>query len=157
METVFGQLDLFDSAKMTMAFQQVLPDLVLDTAIDAIIELPFVECGWAEPQSSELQTTHELATVAHDRSQFDRNLPRVDVDVVVIALEADSATTELSGEGMQLVEMTVGDQVTPGRVAPTPPSLINENRHQITVRRCSMNHAFRDHPQTASWLAHSKV
>lgn len=157
METVFGQLNLFDSAKMTMAFQELLPDLVLDTAIDAIIDLPFVECGWAEPQSSEFQTTHELATVARDRSEFDRDLSRVYVDVVVIALEADSATTELSSKGMQLVEMTVGDEVTPGRIAPTPPSLINENRHQITVRQRSMNHVFRDHPQVASWLAHSKV
>jgi len=157
METVFGQLNLLNSAEMTMAFQQVLPNLVLDAAIDAIIELPFVESGWAESQSGELQTTHELTTVAHDRSQFDRDLPRVHVDVVVITLEADSATTELSGEGMQFVEMTVGDEVTPGRVAPTPPSLINENRHQITVRQHSMNGASKDHPQTASRLAHSKV
>lgn len=118
------------------------------------MKLPLRKLGWPESKSGSFQPSDEFSAVQSKCTIRDRQLSCFDVDVIVVALKSDATAPQASREIVQLIEVTITDEVTPGRPTPRPACLIDENGHRHTLRRHrTINH----HRQVDERLAHSKM
>ena len=59
------------------------------------IEGPFLEAGWSDSESGIADPSNHFSAVAWLGAAFYRETPRFGIDVVVISLKADPATTKV--------------------------------------------------------------
>ena len=96
-----------------------------------LILLPTVLLGSA--QSRGVQSAEQFSRVDRDRAGFDQPLLSIAGDVVVIMVEAAFGNGVRRGEGVQLVEGCVTDQVCPHPAVGGPARRVDQYGHALRV------------------------
>ena len=136
-KAVQTRFEVDDAGQVRVSGSELLPRFVVEQRVYSVVEFPLQIRGRSESKTCCLQTSHQLSAVALESTALYGDASGLDVDVVVIALKAHTATAECTGKFVQLVEVVVGDQVAPGGPTPRPSGLIDQNCHWLTVERTS--------------------
>ena len=96
-----------------------------------------VALALAHPQPGALEAQQQGARVGRLRARGDGSGIPLLGNVVMVALEPTSGDAQLPGEGVQLLEAGVTDQVGPPTAVRMPRGWVDEQGHSATVGRGS--------------------
>lgn len=92
----------------------------------------------SQPQTRGAEQSDHLARRCRNRTGLDHLCVVLGRDVVVVAVESLARDPLCGGEGMQLLEALVADEVRPDPSVGLPPGLVDAHRHPTITPRAAL-------------------